>query len=542
MKPIVFQILLFCIYFACKAQVIQSVVSSPITTSLEAKLYNLSSSIHTSIQPFSPFEIYHNTTTIQHLQDSLIQDLQLNRPFFTDKWLGRKLVNEPFIQVGDEQFTILVNPIVGLLYGEDSEWTDRYAYQNTRGIQLVGKIGQKLTFYSDFQENQVRFARYVHDYTEANRIIPGQGAWKRFKDLGAKDFAWANGHVSFQPNKIFNFQFGHGKHFIGDGYRSLLLSDNSFNYPYFRITAQFWRIKYWVLYKKLLDINDRYANGTFLRKYVSSHYLSFRLSKRWNIGLFETIIYGDPDGTRGLEWDYLNPIIFFRPVEFSLGSRGGNALLGLNLSFKVTDKVSLYGQFILDEFKLSEIRAQSGWWANKYGIQIGFKSFDTFIDGLFVQSELNTVRPYTYSHLDVLQNYAHYNQTLAHPLGANFIESVSHIRYTKGRWFLETEFMYTVQGRDTATSNWGTNVYLDYNTREQDYENETLQGVQTTTFFWDTKLGWMVNPSYNLRFEVGYTNRKFTPEIEEIGNLEASSTSYWYIGLTTRLYNTYYDF
>ena len=79
---------------------------------------------------------------------------------------------------------------------------------------------------------------YIEDYIwskdengEIDFILPGQGvsrvsSWNRTtRDL---DYAMANGHVSFQTSKHFNFQFGHGKHFIGDGYRSMLLSDNCF--------------------------------------------------------------------------------------------------------------------------------------------------------------------------------------------------------------------------------------------------------------------------------------------------------------------------
>ena len=61
----------------------------------------------------------------------------------------------------------------------------------------------------------------------------------------------ANGHVSYQTSKHFNFQFGHGKHFIGDGYRSMLLSDNSFNYPYLKITTDVWKVSYVNLYSSI---------------------------------------------------------------------------------------------------------------------------------------------------------------------------------------------------------------------------------------------------------------------------------------------------
>ena len=53
----------------------------------------------------------------------------------------------------------------------------------------------------------------------------------------------ASGYISFMPHRAVNLQFGTGKHFIGEGYRSLLLSDNSFNYPYLRATSRWFKDK-----------------------------------------------------------------------------------------------------------------------------------------------------------------------------------------------------------------------------------------------------------------------------------------------------------
>lgn len=101
----------------------------------------------------------------------------------------------------------------------------------------------------------------------------------------------------------------------------------------------------------------------------------------------------------------------------------------------VGTKNKIYGQFILDEFKLKELTAGNGSASNKFGYQIGFKSYDFMkTKNLYMQMEYNRVRPYTYSHWTTLQNYGHYNQPLAHPLGANFAEFLTIIRYHRDRF------------------------------------------------------------------------------------------------------------
>lgn len=461
---------------------------------------------------------------------------------FTQKWVGRKLFNEHLLDVQKEDYRFIINPLFhGRLGRENNQ--DRVLWQNTRAIQAYAQLGEKLSFYTDFYENQAQLPEYLNQYARNRRVLPGIGIPKAFgEDQTAKDFAYANGYLNYRANQYMNFQFGTGKHFIGHGYRSAFLSDYAFNYPYLRIDTEFWKIKYVNLFTQMKDIRRTVPEtGTFANKYVTSHYLSIKANDKLEFGLFETIIYQDSLGTRGYDIAYLNPFILYRPVEFALGSAGGNALLGAHMAIFPTKNLTLYGQLLLDELKVNEVLNRTGWWANKYTIQAGFKSYHTFIPNLYVQSELNYARPYTYTHGTDSQNYGHYNEPLAHPLGANFIESISHIRYRYNRWFAETVFMYALQGRDFEDTNWGSDIYESYNTREQDFDNRPFQGNLTTILYSDTKLGYLFNPVTNLRIELGYTFRQATPEVET-SKLQANTTNLFYIGLVTRINNHYHSF
>ena len=122
------------------------------------------------------------------------------------------------------------------------------------------------------------------------------------------------------------------------------MSDNAFNYPYLKITTNVWRFKYTNLYAEFQDLKTPYNPDLgFHKKYGTFHYLSYAVNKRLNIGLFESIIWKaeDSSGYRGFDINYLNPVIFYRPVEFSVGSPD-NALLGVNLSYKLADKIYFF--------------------------------------------------------------------------------------------------------------------------------------------------------------------------------------------------------
>ena len=185
----------------------------------------------------------------------------------------------------------------------------------------------------------------------------------------------------------------------------------------------------------------------YRKKYLALHHLSLDVTPNLNIGVFESEIAGRPG--RGSELQYLNPIIFYRAMEQQIGS-ADNALLGLDFKWNILHTAQLYGQVVLDEFKLSEIRAGKGWWSNKQAIQVGGKYVDVAgIRNLDLQAELNYIRPYTYQHASLYTAYTHYMQPLAHPMGANLTEVLGVLSYQPlPRLMLVAKAIYTEQGLD----------------------------------------------------------------------------------------------
>ena len=500
----------------------------------EASLNRLNDTVFTFIKPYIPQEIAQRIDSSQEAQI-------LNGSNFMQKWIGRKLFNEDFIAIKGDGFALFINPAVNFSLGKDDNWPNQKPFVNTRGIRLTGNITSKFFYESEFYENQALYPKYIYDFIQLKKMVPGVGSTKNFTTADNFDFAYARGSISYQPNKFFNFRLGRGKHFWGDGYRSLLLSDNAPAYPYFQITTSLGKIRYVNLWTQMVDNTRIGYDGTFARKYVSSHFLSVNATKRLNIAFFESVIYGDSIGTRGLDVNYLNPVIFFRPIEYSLNSNAGNVILGLNLKFKLTNQQFLYGQFLLDDINFDEIRRKNKYWGNKFGYQLGFKSFNTFVPNLTFQSEINWMRPYAYTHFQSLQNYGHFSQPLAHSLGGNFKESVTTLRYFHKRFFLEGRLIMATQGRDSLTKNYGSDIFQDGDTRPNQYGVNFLQGIRTKMFFTDFKTGFLINPRTNLRIELGVSLRNLRPE-KQVGTLKNETTKFYSVGLKTDLNNFYYDF
>jgi hypothetical protein len=186
---------------------------------------------------------------------------------------------------------------------------------------------------------------------------------------------------------------------------------------------------------------------------------------------------------------------------------------------------------------MSELMARNGWWANKWAIQAGYKTFDLFkIKHFDIQTEFNYVRPFMYSHNSTLQNYGHYDHALAHPLGSNFWESVSFARYNFNRLFIEGRYSFARHGSDTAGLNFGNDIYLDYETHYKEYNNYLGQAEEVDLSYFTFSVAYLVNPRTNLNVYATYTKR-----IKESASLN-SRQSLITFGIRTSLSNFYYDF
>ena len=470
----------------------------------------------------------------------------------TDTWIGKKLWNEHLVQLQSEDYWFTIDPILDLQVGKDTEADFNSTYNNTRGFLVQGGLGKKFNFYASVFESQGRFAQYVNQYAESLKafgpdpaIIPGRGIAKRFK-TDSYDYPVAEAYLSYAPAKFINIQFGHGKNFIGDGYRSLLLSDVASPHPFLKLNTKFWKIKYTNTWLWLRDVRPEVTeDGAFLTKYMANHYLSWNVSKRFNLGLFESVIWTNTND-RGFDVNYLNPIIFYRAIEFETGQASGNAILGASAKYKWSDNVNIYSQFILDEFSLNDIKGGNKSWKNKFGYQLGIKYYNAFkVDNLLLQFEYNRVRPYTYSHNTIATNYGHNNQPMAHLWGANFSEAIVIGRYRYKRWFADAKLIFGTRGLDfnngTDDFSYGGDVYRNYNDRPFDTGVEVGQGIKTNTFNGNLQAGYLINPASNLKIFTDITVRNFSPDATTASTFK-SDTVWFNFGIRTDLFNWYFDY
>jgi hypothetical protein len=400
--------------------------------------------------------------------------------YLSKKPIAKHLYETPanLYEVNIQDFFLAVNPVFQYTVGKEKD-NDEHLFLNTRGITLRGRIANKVGFAAYITDNQERVPTYVNEIIYARKAVPGAGYYKDFKKTGY-DYFDARGHFSFNAAKYIDITFGYDKNFIGNGYRSLFLSDFSNSALFLKLNTRIWKLNFQNLFMELNATEPRGGDRLLGKKYMAMHHLDFAATKWLNIGIFEAIAFGRKNH---FEFTYLNPVMFLRSIEQQNGS-ADNAFMGLDAKANIARRFQVYGQLMLDEFKLSEVKSDQGWWGNKWALQAGAKYIDAFgIKNLDLQIESNRVRPFIYSHRDSVANYTHYNQPLAHPLGANFQEWIGIARFQPApKWMLRARGIYYVQGRDTSiTNSFGSNIFLPNSPvyRKSEYGYEIGAGQRT---------------------------------------------------------------
>ncbi|MDQ3016485.1 MAG: capsule assembly Wzi family protein [Bacteroidota bacterium] len=414
-----------------------------------------------------------------------------------------------FYEVNVPDFYLRVNPLIRFSGGRETE-EGITTFINQRGISLRGGVGKNLFFQTSIYDSQVRYVNFINQFTAENGVVPGVGFYKPYqssflKFSDGRDFLIANAYVGFNIGKYVGIQLGHNQHFIGDGIRSLFLSD--FSTPFFslKLNTRIWKFHYQNIFAELAadDFNSVLGTNSALpKKYMAAHYLSYKAGRHLTFGLFETVIFNRPN--HQFELQYLNPVILYRTVEGSIGSPD-NVMLGLNARWDIKKRISLYGQFILDDILIKEIlNGRLGWWGNKFGHQLGVKYINAVgIDHLDLQAEWNQVRPYTYSHYDANANYSHYNQALAHPLGANFNEWIASARYRVSPGLNVQSAIYIInKGEDGLDSvSYGGNIIAPNNLRPDDYGHTIGQGIEADIVYWSSSVQYEISPGLFADFQ-----------------------------------------
>jgi hypothetical protein len=498
----------------------------------EIKSGNLSNHLLSTVKPFQrdliaqfllnlPYSKTFENQVDQFNFNYLTQD---NWEFLTTDSLPKNtagVYKQPsdFYHIKGNDFDFHLNPILYL--GVSNANNHSFSGQrNTRGLEFRGRVNNEISFYSQMTANEVIFPNWIQNQVNESRAIPGEGYWKRYKNNGYSYFS-AIGHINFDLSQHIHAQVGHDRNFMGEGYRSMILSDFSSPYFFTKIQTKIGKIQLSNLWAQmtgdvLVDNQGRPKDARYPQKWFAHHRLSFPVGQKIQLGFFESIMMNT------FNVNYLNPVIFYRWVEHQLGSPD-KVMIGSDFKYFPMPGMQLYGQFALDEFVFKEFFGQTGRQSNrnKYGLQAGLKIIDVAkVNNLDFQLEYNQARPYTYQEKFDYQSFSNYRNPLTHPLGANFREFVAIWRYQPlPKLSSNLTLFYQRFGTDPSSEvNFGKNVWksrVNNQTGKGLFGHYIGQGILNEVYAIHLNLSYMIK--HNVFLDFAHTFR--TQQVENVSNL-----------------------
>ena len=426
----------------------------------------------------------------------------------------KKIYRRPgdFAHYYSDDFDIHLSPVLYISGGMETD-NDQNPAQLSRGIVVRGAIDKKVSFFTYMTTSEVFFPFWVKNYAAYNGAVPGEGFWKEYNADGYSYFS-ARGHVNFHLTKSIQAQVGHDRNFVGEGYRSFLLSDFSNPYMFVKLNTKVWKFQVTNLWTQMtadvLYNRGRPTDGRYPQKYFSMHRLGFNVGKKLNLGFFESVM------TDKVNFNYFNPIVFFRWVEQQLGTPD-KVMLGMDGKWNFYPGMQLYGQFALDEFVFNEFFGIDGKGSkrNKYGVQAGYKYINAFeVSNLDLQLEFNSARPYTFQEKFDYQSFSNWRTPLTHPLGANFKEFLGIVRFQPiPKLNISLLGMYQLYGDDPdQNTNWGGDVLKNRLNGSPTglFGNTTGQGIENTVVQSNLVASYMLK--HNFFIDASHTFRRRTAQ------------------------------
>lgn len=342
--------------------------------------------------------------------------------------IKNKLFSDDLLYVDSADYFLSVNPLFNFSAGKESGYKNQSLYNNSRGILLRGEVSGKIFFYSLYTENQSILPAYQQEYVNSSAIqiliddstvlpqkgygvVQGMGRSKPFKTSGY-DYGYAQAKLVYIPFRSLSFSMAYDKLFIGEGYRSVFISDFSSPFPYASLTYENKRIQHVFLCGQLYDL-VRYKplfatpETFFFRKMLNLHYTTFALHRHLHFSLFEATVFPT---------FYLQPASFnhhaFMPLPFynyftykDLPAKG-IAKTGIGAKwYWQKAHTTLYAQYDMEDMK-----------GKAWAYQVGIKKY-------FLKNRLVTwvERNQAYH---AHQGFYHTNENLVHPFGTSYEEWV----------------------------------------------------------------------------------------------------------------------
>ncbi len=369
-----------------------------------------------------------------------------------------------------------------------------YSFDFTKGFiggnsELAGIIEPKLQSNFKYNENAEVFNNY--DYTNA----------------------YLKYYIEPTEGMGLSAQFGREKLTYGYGYGSKpILSGDNPNMDFLKLNFNYGIIRFSSIFASTVGYmsenrDDRYT------KYFSAHRIKVAIPDIVDLAISDVVIYNGR-----IDFAYLNPILLWHFAEKSLQDRDNKNFV-FDFKTKFMKDVEIQGTLFVDDDEQFAILSGGTTRSQKYVYQIGTMIYEPFIKNLSLTVEYTKIRPYTYTHYDIRDNYTAYGVNLGHRIGPNADELFTRLTYNISDWGrINLEYSHVRKGNNIydANGNLVTNVGGDiaqgHRTGIDPEEAPFLAGNRVNTDAVGLNFRWIPIRNYIFDFYYGYTMQNFMTE------------------------------
>lgn len=272
-------------------------------------------------------------------------------------WFRRKFFTEHFVEYSDSSLFLFIDPMIDLNVTQGS---DNYL-QNGRGLHAGFVISDKIEAETWLMENQTGVLpnKLVH-HQFGQTAVYGYGRSKVNKDTTSYDFAWVMARLAVKIKPWWIAEVGYGRQHIGVGYRSLILSNQTVPFPYFKNT---WSVGKFTYSHQLAAWNSlvrakKTANteAPFLIQKNKIETVDYSVTSNLTIGYMAGAIWDDNKTYATIE-----EVGHYLPIPGVINAFGDSLfqLNGLQFNYRI-NKLLIYGQLLSSQQKLSKTAFQTG--------------------------------------------------------------------------------------------------------------------------------------------------------------------------------------